>query len=292
MLNQMNSGVAGATSLSKTSDILTYQALRSVYADDAAIEAKLNENEKNKTYIAGGGYVNMMQLIEQGVNADNFSAIMEAAKNASGGDVNAETEFLRDIFGLNYTGVGKLKNLDLTGMTKDEADKAIKDALADPKNQNKETAWQTSLNQIAEVLQSGGEKLFALELKGVNEIARDVNKIANWVTKGKNTKEDAAQDNPVSNESPLEGVLRDKGELTDEFIEKKEAVSGKARENFNYAQNVLLNDYTKHTYVNDPTGEQFETAYDYVQNYDSTQDLWKQSWNPVIEKRTRGIGKN
>ena len=42
----------------------------------------------------------------------------------------------------------------------------------------------------------------------------------------------------------------------------------KALENFDAGQKVLLNDYTRQFWGNDPNGEHFEAAYDFVENYD------------------------
>lgn len=235
MLNQMNSGVAGATSLSKTSDILTYQAFRSVYKDNAAIESELNKNKNDKTYIEGGGYVNMMQLIEKGVTPENFGAIMQAAKNASGGDVNAETEFLRDIFGLNYTGAGRLQNLDWQSMSKEELDAKIKEITTAPENQNDETRWKTDLNNIAQALESGGAKIFGeVTLPGMDAISNNVKTIADYLT-----------GTPTNTEIEL-GESADKNENINSVVDVPKLIEeGKTEdqiEEITYENNVADND--------------------------------------------------
>ena len=231
-----------------------------------------------------------MQLIEQGVNADNFGAIMQAAKDASGGDVNAETEFLRDIFGLNYTGVGKLKNLDLTKIKdRDELEKQLQDITQSPENQNNETKWKNDLNRVAQALESGGAKIFgSITLKGMDVISTNVDKIAKYLIKD-GTKEDLAQDNPVSTDNNFVEALENNGVNTEELQEKIDEINEKARENFSYGQNVLLNDYTKRINV-DSSGSQLDDAYDFIENYDSENQLYKQPFNPVIVKRTKGTG--
>lgn len=244
MLNQMNQGVAGATSLSKTSDILTYQAFRNAYSgtikdengnEISKIQSALKYGKEDSTYIEGGGYVNMMQLIEQGVNANNFGSIMEAAKNAAGGDKNAETEFLRDIFGLNYTGAGRLQNLDWQNMSKEDLQKEIDIITKAPENQNNETRWKTDLNNIAQALESGGAKIFGeVTLPGMDMISKNVKSIADYVT-----------GTPTNTNIEL-GESADKNENVNSVVDVPKMIEeGKTEEEINevtYDNNVADND--------------------------------------------------
>lgn len=182
-LNQMNSGISSATSLSKTEDILTYQAFSSVYNDESKIKAALGYGTENSTYIEGGGYANMMQIIEKGVTPENFGALMTYAKNASGGSDVREAEILKNMFGLNYTGIGRLQNLDWQSMSPTELKKQIQDITSAPENQNNETRWKTDLNNIAQALESGGAKIFgSVTLEGMDKISTNVKNIADYLT--------------------------------------------------------------------------------------------------------------
>lgn len=183
MLNQLNSGISSATSLSKTEDILTYQAFSSVYNNEDKIKAALGYGTNDSTYIEGGGYANMMQLIEKGVTPDNFGALMTYAKNASGGSDVKEAEILKNMFGLNYAGVGRLQNLDWQSMSPTELKKQIQDITTAPENQNNETRWKTDLNNIAQALESGGAKIFgSVTLEGMDMISKNVKNIADYLT--------------------------------------------------------------------------------------------------------------
>ena len=183
MLNQLNSGISSATSLSKTEDILTYQAFSSVYNNEDKIKAALGYGTSDSTYIEGGGYANMMQLIEKGVTPENFGALMTYAKNASGGSDVKEAEILKNMFGLNYAGVGRLQNLDWQSMSPTELKKQIQDITTAPENQNNETRWKTDLNNIAQALESGGAKIFgSVTLEGMDMISKNVKSIADYLT--------------------------------------------------------------------------------------------------------------
>ena len=183
MLNQLNSGISSATSLSKTEDILTYQAFSSVYNNEDKIKAALGYGTSDSTYIEGGGYANMMQLIEKGVTPENFGALMTYAKNASGGSDVKEAEILKNMFGLNYAGVGRLQNLDWQSMSPTELKKQIQDITTAPENQNNETRWKTDLNNIAQALESGGAKIFgSVTLEGMDMISKNVKNIADYLT--------------------------------------------------------------------------------------------------------------
>ena len=276
MLNQMNSGVAGATSLSKTSDMLVYQAFSSIYGDNNSIESTLNKDNKNKTYIKGGGYVNMMQLIEQGVNADNFASIMAAAKNASGGDINAETEFLKDIFGLNYTGAGRLLNLDWKSMSKDQLDKEIQKITTAPENQNNETKWKNDLNRVAEALESGGAKIFgSVTLKGMDAISTNVEKITKWLVKD----EENGSTSPLSGNNIIEDQLEDEGLIDPMFYENKKLAAERLKKLPQWKQDLATS--LSSTVNPGGKGEGYLSVADTMENLDLTKRTWD---SPYVER--------
>ena len=299
MLSQANSGLANATGLNKTSDIIAYSAISKAYTGYATDENGnpiLDENGKkiskekavlgNDLYQDKGDYVNKMMLLEQGLNPQNFGSIMSSLIDVEGKEnVTGQIERLREMFGLNYTGASRLLKLyqDNGGNVDDSK---IKNVMQAPENQNAETKWQKSVNQIAESIQKMGQPVFKVELGAMSGIASDVSRIANFIIKpeGK-TKEAKAQVNPVEN--PM--YTPKKKEFSEEYNEKKEEVNTKALENFDAGQKVLLNDYTQQYWGNDPNGEHFEAAYDFVENYDSVNQLWNQT-KPHIVKRTTGTG--
>ena len=185
LLNQANAGIAGATSLSKTEDILVYQAIKSAYA------GKVNKNGKEiskteatlgDTFVNGGDYINTMQLIERGINPDNFDDIMNTLNSSYGDNTAAKIEALRNMTGLNYTGAARLYNLN-TG-DKDYETK-LKNILEAPENKNDDTRWKESINKIYESLQQGGKPLFNVELKGMEAVSRGVDRISNLLYRDK-----------------------------------------------------------------------------------------------------------
>ena len=182
LLNQANAGIAGATALSKTEDILVYRAMADAYGgtvkdkngrDISKVQATLGD-----TFVQNGGYVNTMQLIEKGITADNFDDIKNTLDSAYGSDQAAKIEALRNMTGLNYTGAARLLNLDVNDKNYDVK---LKDIMAAPENQNKETQYQAAMNTIKESVVGISENLADLKIAGMSEVAKDVNKIAMWL---------------------------------------------------------------------------------------------------------------
>lgn len=176
LLNQANSGISRATSLSKTEDLIVYSAFNNAYSDEQK-EQKLRDKG---TYVDNGGYVNTMQLIEQGINSENFGSIMESLNSAYGDNTEAKIEALRNMTGLNYTGAARLFNLDLSGTNK-EIDTKINDILTSPDNQNKETRYQDAMNKIKEAVVNIGSGAAEIKIALTEKIAKSVDRIADKV---------------------------------------------------------------------------------------------------------------
>ena len=176
LLNQANSGISRATSLSKTEDLIVYSAFNNAYTD----EQKEQRLRDKGTYVDNGGYVNTMQLIEQGINSENFSSIMESLNSAYGDNTEAKIEALRNMTGLNYTGAARLFNLDLNETNKD-LDTKINDILSSPDNQNKETRYQDAMNKIKEAVVNIGAGAAEIKIALTEKIAKSVDRIADKV---------------------------------------------------------------------------------------------------------------
>ena len=181
LLNQVNSGIAGATALSKTEDILVYRAMARAYEgnvkDKNGKEISKIQQALGDTYIEGGGYLNIMQLIEKGVNAENFDEIKKSLDEAYGDNTLDKVEALRKMTGLNYNGAARLYNLDAENVTTTD----INNIMTSPENQNKETRYQEAMNDIKESVIRissgvGGLKVDTLEL--VTNLRKIANKIA------------------------------------------------------------------------------------------------------------------
>ncbi|MCL1993483.1 MAG: hypothetical protein FWG66_11120, partial [Spirochaetes bacterium] len=83
-LSDMNAGLANATGLGSTSDIVAFRAAK---------------------YLAGEGasYLDAMEILEGGVTGDFLNKFMRLTREIEGGDEAAIVERLRQTFGFNYT---------------------------------------------------------------------------------------------------------------------------------------------------------------------------------------------
>ena len=193
LINQASAGLAGATSMSKTSDLLAFGAISRAFSTPEAMKAALG-NEKD-LYMNGSNYVNEMMILEQGLNKGNFGALMEGIYSSTGDD-NERVEKIRSMFGLNYTGARRIQDLydKYQGKEYDaNFEKELSNITTSPENQNDETAYRKSVNKIAEALQTMGQPVFNLELKGITEIGNDVHRISEFLSKDAKTKEDEAK---------------------------------------------------------------------------------------------------
>lgn len=191
LINQASAGLAGATSMSKTSDIIAFGAINRAY-DAEGLKKALNKNNEN-LYLNGSNYVNEMMMLEQGLNKDNFGALMGGIYSATGGNRDSQVERIRQMFGLNYTGARRLQELYDEYENKEldaNFEKKLQNITESPTNQNDETAYRKSVNKIAEALQTMGQPVFNLELKGISGIADNVKNIADFLTKDYQEKSD------------------------------------------------------------------------------------------------------
>ena len=193
LINQASAGLAGATAMSKTTDLIAFGAINRAFSTREAMEGALGNNKD--LYMDGSNYVNEMMILEQGLNKDNFGALMGGIYKSTGSR-DGQIERIRQMFGLNYTGARRLQ--DLYDQYKNKPydanfDKQLKQITESPTNQNDETAYRKSVNKIAEALQTMGQPVFNLELQGINNIAVDVGKIADFLTKDYEEKQKDAQ---------------------------------------------------------------------------------------------------
>lgn len=193
LINQASAGLAGATSMSKTTDLIAFGAINRAFSTREAMEGALGNNKD--LYMDGSNYVNEMMILEQGLNKDNFGALMGGIYNSTGSD-DGRVERIRQMFGLNYTGARRIQDLydKYQGKEYDaNFEKELSKITTSPENQNDETAYRKSVNKIAEALQTMGQPVFNLELQGINNIAEDVGKIAEFLTKDYEEKQKDAQ---------------------------------------------------------------------------------------------------
>lgn len=259
VLNQANAGIANATALNKTEDIIVYQAFSKVY-DDAKMRKELGTKENNGTYVEDSRYGNMMQMIEGGLNADNFGTLMEYVKGAYP-DKDAQWEAIRNMTGLNYRGAARIMNLDYTKFNNTEdLQKEIEKITKDLDNQNNETKWKESLNSMNETMATIGSKVFSLEASGLRGIANNVKKLADHFVK-------TPVSAPVISDNNVHRKAQEKnGELGTDYYKTAKSVSERVNEEFSEGEKALFKSRTANTWDNGD-GAALEDAYNKVKNF-------------------------
>lgn len=285
LINQASAGLAGATAMSKTTDLIAFGAINRAFSTPELMEGALGKNKD--LYMKGSNYVNEMMILEQGLNKDNFGALMGGIYSTSADD-DDRVEDIRSMFGLNYIGARRMQRLyeeyQNKGFDTATFESKLKEITDSPENQNDETAYRKSVNKIAEALQTMGQPVFNLELKGMTEIEKGVTKIANFLVPEANVK-------PINSDNPSKKVREESGDIADTYYENLAKVENDAYENLSEAEQMLLNARTKSTFI-DSFGTGYNSEYDYVLNFDPSKQLWN-SYDivPTTIKDNKGFTK-
>ena len=176
LLNQANNGIASAVGLSKTSDILAYNAISQAYASPEAQKAALGSD----LFLENGSYVNKMMLLEQGLNKNNFGALMGAIQASNPDNADAQIERIREMFGVNYSGASRILQLYNSKGGK-VTDTDITTVTEAPEYQNKETRYQQAVNDIKTAVVNIGAGAAELKIESMEAIASGVTKIEKWL---------------------------------------------------------------------------------------------------------------
>lgn len=154
-LSQINNGLSGATSLSTSSQILAYQAMRGIVGQTDQ-DGKV---VKGGAYLEGQDVLNTLSLMEAGLNVKSFKAISSAMNNTYGNDALSQVAAWKELSGLNYTGAMKLYQMANSG----ELDNLSPDEIQDKLNELDDKEFQTDTTNI---------------MNSVNEIKDDVNRMS------------------------------------------------------------------------------------------------------------------
>jgi hypothetical protein len=154
-LSQINNGLSGATSLSTSSQILAYQAMRGIVGQ-ADKDGKVL---KGGAYLEGQDVLNTLSLMEAGLNVNSFKAIASAMSNTYGNDALSQVAAWKELSGLNYTGAMKLYQMANSG----ELDNLSPDEIQGKLNELDDKEFQTDTANI---------------MNSVNEIKDDVNRMS------------------------------------------------------------------------------------------------------------------
>lgn len=252
LINQANRGLASATGLSKTSDIIAYRAISKAY------EGKEESALGSDVYLKNGGYVNNMMLLEKGLNKDNFGTIMESVKSTSG-DKQNQIEILRDMFGVNYTGASRLLNMyEQNGGNITETD--IKNIMQAPENLNKETKNQENINAIKDIVVKIGSKAASIKIDGMGVVVDGVTRLANKLAPNE------MSESPVSDNNIHRKVQEANGQLGVDYYTTKKKIEDQVNVNFSSGERALFKSITENVWDNG-SGVALEDSYKDVKNF-------------------------
>lgn len=153
-LSQINNGLASATSLSSTSDLIAYQALRG----------------KGEEVVKDGGFINDLIYMEQGLTTENFDSLANQIQSTYGNDVQSQVKAWKDISGLNYTGAAQLYNMAQNGASKKEIEETIEALKQDTNMQSDTTRLANSVANIEKSMVNIGKETFNVKMAGLETV--------------------------------------------------------------------------------------------------------------------------
>ncbi len=169
-LQQMNSGISGATALQSVSDVIVASAARDVLSVDGNREKYLGDR-------ASGTYIDEMLLMEQGNNPEMFGAIAASVEAMEGNNYTAKIERYKDIFKLNYHGAvdvaAMAERIGKDGYTEKDFADAISAMQKDKKYQSEEVKWQNNINEIDKNVALMAQSKFWENLNKLESIAEE-----------------------------------------------------------------------------------------------------------------------
>lgn len=217
-LSQINSGLAGATSLGGSSQILAYQALRGIVGD----------NMKGGAYIKGQNALNTLSLMEAGLNPSSFKAIAESMKSVYGDDVMAQVAAWKELTGLNYTGAMQLYQM-ANGDMGNLDDDAIKDKLRELER-GKE--FQTDTTNIMNYVNKIKDYTYKISEKGIKVYMSDLKTLeANQDSERKKSEKENKKEN-LTDEEFIDNFITEnfkiEGADNEYYKSLKDALKGKS----------------------------------------------------------------
>lgn len=214
-ISKLDEGIAGATGLKSTTDILTYKAFR-----DAGIAI----GEGDKAYIQGGsfeaGVLNTFAAMEGGLNSKNFEAISKTFANAYDGDVMSNVAAWKDLSGLNWRGAMELYNMQQELLSSNgeydiaELEKRIKKLTESPESSDNARDMQNWQNVLSQLAAEFGQHYYAGELEQIAANTEELKGILNenaekWAMKDVNVQVEIRDPNDINSyeANPVTNVL-------------------------------------------------------------------------------------
>lgn len=238
-LQQMNSGISGATALQSVSDVIVAGA-----AHDILQGKSIAERNKILGGRASGTYIDEMLLMEQGTNPAMFGAIAKRV-NSMETSYAARVERYKDIFKLNYGGAvdvaAMAEKIGKNGYTEAQFAKDVAKMQKDEKYQSEETTWQNKINEIATVEALMGQSEFWNNIKHLDEI------ISEYLNKDKKVS--------TTTEEYVNDAIAKKTKQSSATIEANIKAAAMAR-GYNYSEVAAVNT----NYEMQPIGEELNAT--------------------------------
>lgn len=146
-LQQMDSGISGATALQSVSDVIVAGAANTILSGKT-----IDERNKLLDGRATGTYIDSMLLMEKGTNPAMFAEVAKSIQDIEGENIAGQIERYKDVYKLNYAGAVDVYNMALKmrngNMTEETFSEAISAMQQDKQYQSEEVKWQNNINEI------------------------------------------------------------------------------------------------------------------------------------------------
>lgn len=191
-LSQINNGLASATALGSSSQIIAYQALHGIVSDDIRDEKGniIKKGIKGGAFIKGQDALNALSLMESGLNPASFKAIAGTMNNVYGNDVMSQVAAWKELTGLNYTGAMQLyemaNNGELDNLSKEEIQRKINDLTKNKEFQTDSKKIADSVNKIQADVHTLSEKGFKIYKEELQKLEQNTAKDAEIYDKANN----------------------------------------------------------------------------------------------------------
>lgn len=154
-ISQIQGGISSSTGMNDVGDLIVTSAARDVLNNPNISEDEKKNmlgytDPKNKTMSRKTGtYIDEMLLMENGKDPRMFNSIIKNVQGMEGGNIAAQIERYKDIFGLNYAGAVDIYNMSKNGtMSQTQIQEKIQSMQADRNYQSDETKKMDAINRL------------------------------------------------------------------------------------------------------------------------------------------------
>jgi hypothetical protein len=154
-MSQIQGGMSSSTGMNDVGDLIVTSAARDILNNpNISEEDKKNmlgyTDPKNKTMSRKTGtYIDEMLLMENGKDPRMFNSVIKNVQSMEGGNIAAQIERYKDIFGLNYAGAVDIYNMSKNGtMSQSQIQQKIQSMQSDQNYQSDETKKMDAINRL------------------------------------------------------------------------------------------------------------------------------------------------